>query len=127
MLKHPMTTNSNWLAPKWSIAQKRYVLEDVEFLSLGVRGFLLTEKKQFLHPLIYLFPERKLGESVLWSFLHRQQQAYESSGIHHHSFIFGGGTGSGGLVPSVAVTAKAGRGENRRRSKNATANIHTSG
>ena len=64
MLKHPMTTNSNWLAPKWSIAQKRYTLEDVEFLSLAVRGVLLHEEKQFLRQLIYCFPERKLGESA---------------------------------------------------------------
>ena len=63
MLKHPMTTNSNWLAPMWSIAQKRYVLEDVEFLSLVVRGILLNEEESFLHSLIYPFPERKLGES----------------------------------------------------------------
>ena len=37
MLKQPHITNSNWLAPRWTLEQIRYVLEDTEFLSQEVQ------------------------------------------------------------------------------------------
>ena len=64
MQKHPTTINSDWLAPTWSTAQKKYVLEEVEFLSRAVRTVLKTEGPSFLDSLVCSFPLRKLGESA---------------------------------------------------------------
>ena len=64
MLKEPETTNSNWLTSRWSIVQTRYVLEDVQFLSLAVGRVLAEEGDSFMDSLIYRFPERKLGKSA---------------------------------------------------------------
>ena len=64
MLKHPFTKYSDRLAPKWTPAQKRYALEDVEFLSQVVQGVLLTEGNGFIDSQVYYFPLRKTGLSA---------------------------------------------------------------